>query len=405
VADSLEAARPASRRTFVAAAMAIGCLQTMAYGTLYYPFAVLKQPMADSGIDSRLLLAAVSGAFLVGGLLAPYVGRTIDRWDGRKVMALGTISGGLACAVMGFTEKIALLLPAVVLLGIAFASTLYDSAFSTIVRIVPRDGRTAITLITLVAGFASTIFWPLTHWLESRIGWQPTWHVYAFLNIAIAAPAYLLLPVPSRSSVSIRDRSQRVADERPQSHQSRVFVLLAFVFSVNALVAATLSIQIIDLLQRAGLAAVTAVSAAALIGPAQVAGRLAEFLLRRNVRPPATAVFALTCLPIALILLLITDSYAMAAGFALMYGMSNGLVTIVKGALPLSLFGSDGYGTLMGRLASPQLIAESLAPFVSAVAIVWLGDQVSISILLALACLSVAAMLMLIASRPTQSDR
>jgi len=173
---------------------------------------------------------------------------------------------------------------------------------------------------------------------------------------------------------------------------------------VNALVAATLSIQIIDLLQRAGLAAVTAVSAAALIGPAQVAGRLAEFLLRRNVRPPATAVFALTCLPIALILLLVTDSYAMAAGFALMYGLSNGLVTIVKGALPLSLFGSDGYGTLMGRLASPQLIAESMAPFVSAVAIVSLGDQVSISILLAFACLSVVAMLMLIASQPSQSD-
>jgi MFS family permease len=404
VADSVEAVQKQSRQSFVAAAIALGCLQTMAYGTLYYPFAVLKQPMAESGIDSRVLLGGVSGAFLLGGILAPYVGRAIDGWDGRKVMALGTVSGGLACVVMGFSENVALLLAAVFFLGIAFASTLYESAFSTIVRIVPGHGRTAITVITLVAGFASTIFWPLTHWLESRMGWQATWHIYAAANIAIAAPAYLLLPVPTRSSVAIHDRPNGAPGDE-HIRQRRVFVLLAFSFSMNALVAATLSIHVIDMLQRAGVGAATAVAAAALIGPAQVAGRLAEFLLRRNIRPSASALFALTCLPVALVLLLLTESYVLAASFAILYGLSNGLVTIVKGALPLSLFGSDGYGSLMGRLASPQLIAESMAPFVSAVAIMALGDRVSILILFGLACSSLVAMLMLIATRPVHPIR
>jgi predicted MFS family arabinose efflux permease len=292
------------------------------------------------------------------------------------------------------------LLVAVFFLGIAFGSTLYDAAFSTIVRIVPRNGRTAITLITLVAGFASTIFWPLTHWLESRMGWQATWHIYAVLNMAVAAPAYLLLPIPTRSMPPLRPAADRRPDAQQIPRYGRVFVLLAFVFSANALVAATLSIQIIDLLQRAGLEAATAVSAASLIGVAQVGGRLTEFLLRRSIQPPATAVFALTCLPIALVLLFLTDSYIFAAGFAVLYGVSNGLVTIVKGALPLTLFGADGYGTLMGRLAAPQLIAESLAPFISAVVLVSLGDRISIGILLALACLSLTSMLVLISSRP-----
>jgi hypothetical protein len=142
-----------------------------------------------------------------------------------------------------------------------------------------------------------------------------------------------------------------------------------------------------------------------LIGPAQVAGRLAEFFVRRNVGPPAVALFALSTMPVALVLLLLTHSYAMAAAFALMYGLSNGLVTIVKGALPLSLFGPEGYGTLMGRLASPQLIAESMAPFVSAVAIIALGDRALTAILLALSCMSVSAMLILFHSRPAQLKR
>jgi MFS family permease len=400
VADSLESASTLASRSFVAAAIAIGSLQTIAYGTLYYPFAVLKQPMADSGIDSRLLLACVSGAFLLGGLFAPYVGRTIDRWDGRKVMAMGTMAGGLACAIMGFAENPALLVLAVLFLGVAFGSTLYDAAFSTIVRIVPRDGRTAITLITLVAGFASTIFWPLTHWLESAMGWQATWHIYAVLNIAVAAPAYLLLPVPTRSVPPLHHEPDRRSEPGQIPRYGRVFVLLAFVFSANALVAATLSIQIIDLLQRTGLEPAIAVSAASLIGVAQVAGRLSEFLLRKSIKVPATALFALTCLPMALILLLLTDSYLLAAAFAVLYGISNGLITIVKGTLPLSLFGPHGYATLMGRLASPQLIAESLAPFVSAVVIASLGDRMSIGILLALASLSLLAMIMLIAGRP-----
>ncbi len=114
-------------------------------------------------------------------------------------------------------------------------------------------------------------------------------------------------------------------------------------------------------------------------------GRLAEFFLSRRVPATATAIFAAACMPVSLVILLITGSFAGAAWFALLYGLANGLLTIVRGALPLLIFGSKGYGGLMGRLAAPQFVAEAIAPAASAIVIASLGDTASISILLALA--------------------
>ncbi len=388
------AAAVVAGRSFGLPAIVLGILQTIAYGTLYYPFTVLKQPMAESGIDTRLLLSGLSAAFLIGALLAPRVGRAIDGWDGRKVMALGSLSGGLACAAFALSYNPAFLLLATVFLGLAFAATLYDAAFATVVRVAPGDGRRAITVITLIAGLASTVFWPVTHWLESGYGWQATWLAYAALNCLIAAPAYaFLLPPPAAMPVY----RQSAGEPLPVVSRAgrRAFVLLAIVFSAAALVTAAMSIHVIDILKRAGLDATLAVAAASIIGPAQVMGRLLELFLSRRVPATATAIFAAACLPVSLVILLSPGSFAAGAWFALLYGLANGLMTIVRGALPLLIFGSKGYGGLMGRLARPQLVAESVAPAASAIAIASLGDRASISLLLALAVVGLIAMLML----------
>ena len=175
----------------------------------------------------------------------------------------------------------------------------------------------------------------------------------------------------------------------------RAFLLLAILFSGTALVAATLSIHVIDILKRAGLDTGMAVGAASLIGAAQVAGRLIQFLLRRQISVMATAMFVVTCLPVSLLILAGTASLRAAALFAALYGLANGLLTIVRGALPLQVFGSGGYGHLMGRLAAPALIAESVAPALSGVMFVALGDAISILVLLGVAAMSFAATLLL----------
>ena len=271
------------------------------------------------------------------------------------------------------------LLIATPLLGLAFAASLYDAAFATMVRVAPGDGRRSITVITLIAGFASTVFWPITHWIESRYGWQATWLVYAVVNCLIVAPAYaFLLPAPAVVPVSRKGRRRSPASS--PFRDRRAFILLAILFSAAALVTAAMSIHVIDILERAGLAATMAVTAASLIGPAQVTGRLLEFFLSRRVPATATAIFAAACLPVSLAILLATGSFAGAAWFALLYGLANGLMTIVRGALPLLIFGAKGYGGLMGRLAAPQLAAEAVAPAASAIVIASLGDRVSIAV-------------------------
>ncbi|MDP9139084.1 MAG: MFS transporter [Pseudomonadota bacterium] len=395
---SVAASEPARRR-FVAPAILTGILQTVAYGTFYYAFAVLKQPMAESGIDTRVLLIGLSAAFLIGGLCAPRVGRAIDAFDGRKVMALGTFAGGLACAAFSVSDRPVFLCIACGLLGVAFAASLYDAAFSTMVRVAPRDGRNSIIIITLIAGFASTLFWPITHWLESRYGWRSTWQLYALVNCCIATPAYaFLLPAPRKLPTHASD-----TEEQPLSMESasgrRAFVLLAVLFSGAALVGATLSIHVIDILRRAGLDDGAAVGAASLIGAAQVAGRLVQFLLTRQISMMATAVFVVTCFPLSLLILAGTGSFRAALLFAAVYGLANGLLTIVRGALPLQFFGSRGYGHLMGRLAVPSLIAESVAPAVSGIVFVALGDTISILLLLGLAATSFTATLLLFLER------
>jgi hypothetical protein len=370
-------------------------LQAVTYGTLYYAFAVLKQPMAQSGIDTRLLLAGLSGSFLISAAIAPRVGRAIDAFDGRKVMALGTLAGGLACAALSLSERPAFLIFACGLLGIAFAAALYDAAFSTMVRVAPRDGRSAITIITLIAGFASTLFWPITHWLESRFGWQMTWQIYALLNGGLLAPAYAwLLPRPSTGQIHAERPPPEGSSVRPVSGR-RIFVLLSIIFSGAALVSATLAIHVIDILRRSGLADGEAVAAASLIGASQVAGRLMQFLLNRHVPILATAVFVVTSMPLSLLVLATTGSLASAIAFAILYGLANGLLTILRGALPLRFFGARGYGTLMGKLASPPLLAEAMAPALSGIVFASLGDTVSLLLLLALALTSFAATVLL----------
>jgi MFS family permease len=402
MAEAAGAARAVAGGRFLLPAAVTGCLQTIAYGTLYYPFTVLKQPMAESGIDTRLLLTALSASFLIGGLLAPRIGQAIDGWDGRKVMALATLSGGAACAAFALSDRPVFLFAATVFLGLAFAGSLYDAAFATIVRIAPGEGRRAITVVTLIAGFASTVFWPISHWLESHHGWQTTWLIYALVNCFIASPAYaFLLPPPAGAPVRPRG-SDETSSAAPRAGRS-AFILLAIVFSIAALVTAAMSIHVIDILERAGIDAAAAVTAAALIGPAQVLGRLAELFLSRHTPATATAIFAVACMPVSLAILLMTGSFAGAAWFALLYGLSNGLLTIVRGALPLLIFGSRGYGGLMGRLAAPQFLAEAIAPAASGIVMVALGDTVSISILLALAATGLLAILILVRSRRLKS--
>jgi hypothetical protein len=254
-----------------------------------------------------------------------------------------------------------------VVLGVAMAANLYDSAFATLGRIFGIGARAPITALTLAGGFASTVSWPATHFLIDVVGWRGTYLVYAALLACISAPLHALALPRTRFEPEAKAASDGPPPPALLPPYGLPFILVATAFATYAFVPSGLSAHLLAIFARSGIDAGTVVWIGALFGPAQVGARLIEFAFGRNLHPLWVARFALSVLLCAFTMLaLLGFSVPVAAAFALMFGGANGLVTITRGAVPLALFGASGYGRLMGRLAGPFLLVQAAAPLVMA---------------------------------------
>jgi hypothetical protein len=252
-------------------------------------------------------------------------------------------------------------------LGVAMAANLYDAAFATLGRIFGVGARRPITALTLAGGFASTVSWPMTHFLLERTDWRGTYLIYALLLAAVAAPLHALALPRSRYQTDAATPDSNSTPGKLLPAYGLPFILVAAAFASYAFVPSGLSAHLLAIFAREGISAATVVWIGALFGPAQVGARLIEFAFGRDLHPLWIARFALTMFLCAfLMLVLLGVSTGTAAAFALMFGGANGLITITRGAVPLALFGASGYGRLMGRLAAPFLLVQAAAPFVMA---------------------------------------
>jgi predicted MFS family arabinose efflux permease len=240
---------------------------------------------------------------------------------------------------------------------------LYDAAFATLAEIFNVRARTAITALTLFGGFASTVFWPLTFYLNELVGWRETYLIYGALNLVLCAPLHAFtLPRPGAGAGMIDDKTTASATPATLLQPSGLpFFLLATAFSVNAFFMSAFAIHLVGMLEGIGLTAAAAVAVGALVGPSQVGGRLAEFVLARKRHPLEVAIVTMLLMPAAF-LLLAAGGAKVAFAFAIGYGVSQGLLTIVRGTVPLALFGVTGFAIVLGRLAAPVLAAQAIAP-------------------------------------------
>ena len=269
----------------------------------------------------------------------------------------------------------------------------YDTAFAALTALYGRDARGPITGITLIAGFASTVSWPLTTLLHGSLGWRETLLVWAGLNLVLGLPLNLLLPY--------RERTARTAHQRDRSigwRPYREMFLLAFVFAAAWFVTGAMAAHLPRLLELAGASPLQAITAAALVGPAQVVARLAEFFLLRRSHPLVPARLAALLHPVGA-LILAAIGPAAAAAFAVFYGAGNGLLTIARGTVPLAVFGPHGYGERTGLLAAPARAAQALAPLLFGILLDAMGASVII-VSSALCLAAFAALFGLRASRP-----
>jgi predicted MFS family arabinose efflux permease len=341
----------------------LGTAQTLAWASTYYLPAILAAPMArDLGVNAATVFAAFSAGLVTAGLLGPRAGRAIDTLGGRPVLALSNLLFALGLLALGFASGPWSLFAAWGVIGIGMAGGLYEAAFATLVRIYGHDSRNAITGITLIAGFASTVGWPLSTALEAWIGWRGTCAVWAGLHLLMALPLNLWLPrLTSDAKLDVAE-SHATAAHTPSKVPLKSAVLLALVFAITWFISTAMAAHLPSLMTASGVSLAMAVTAGALIGPAQVAGRLLEFGALRRVHPLLSARLAAAMHPIGAAALAVLGAPA-AILFAVLHGAGNGVLTIAKGTLPLVLFGPQGYGERQGILMVPARLAQALAPW------------------------------------------
>jgi MFS family permease len=362
----------------------LGVTQILAWGGIYYtPVLIVPIIAREHGWSMSFTMGGFSFALLAAGLSAPYIGRAIDRYGGHVVMTVGSLLGALGLVLITIAEHPVAYVAVWILLGVALSASLYDAAFSSLGRIFGAAARRPITALTLAGGFASTVGWPATHYLIEAVGWRGTYLIYAVLLVSIAAPLHAFLLPRDRHAVPPPPAEGIKVPDKVLPARGWPFYLVAGGFAVYAFVPSGLAAHLLAIFARSGIDADTVVWIGALFGPAQVGARVIEFTFGRNLHPLWIARIALTTLFSGFVMIAVLGiAPPVAAAFAIIFGGSNGLITIARGAVPLALFGASGYGRLMGRLAFPFLLVQAAAPLVMAAVIDGMSDMAA----LALAC-------------------
>ena len=346
---------------------ALGIAQIVSWGTLFYAIGVLGSAMRNElGVSELFLFGAFSAALLVSGTLAPTMGRLIDKRGGRFVLTLGTVLAAISMATLALAPNAAVMVLGWLIAGAAMAACLYDPAFATLSQHTGPRYRKAVTALTLFGGFASTVFWPLSHLLLEAWGWRATFGIYAGIHLFLCLPIHQLF-VPRHSHIVSPSPSGthgvgEGGSTSPGFGDPRLAWLTAS-FAIATFIFGVIAVHLISLLTTAGLTAAQAVTISMLVGPMQVAGRIIEFGFSGRVKAVTVGVVAFALMLLALVALISVEGFGIAAiVFVIAYGCGNGVLTIVRGAAPVELFGRAGLGALLGHMSRFLFYAKAIAP-------------------------------------------
>jgi MFS family permease len=382
--------------------LTLGATETVSWGIVYYAFAVFLPVMERELGWSR---GAMSGAFalatVLSGLCAAPVGRWLDRHGPRLLMTAGSCAATMLVLAWSRVERLDQFYVIWALLGVCMAAVLYEPAFATVTAWFDRQRTRALTTVTLMAGFASTIFMPIESWLIGLFGWREALVVLAaVLGLATIGPHGLLLrrrpedlglyPDGAAAPAVVRPvRGQGPATSVGQAVRDPVFRWLTLAFSLTTLVAYGVQVHLVAYLEDVGYAATFAATAIGLVGAMQVLGRILLGLLGDRVTLRLSAVVVLGVLPLALLILLLVPGVWGVGLFIALYGAAKGALTLLRPAYVVDLFGRDRFASIAGALAVPVLGANALGPVAAGVAHDWFGSYQPI--LWAFVALSAAA--------------
>lgn len=361
----------------------LGLTQILAWSsTLYLPAVLASLIAKDMGWSFTLVIAGLSWGFMVTGICSPKVGQFIEQFGGRKVLSISSILFALGLLCLGLSTHILTYYFAWTILGIGMAFGLYDAAFSTLGRLLGQNARTAIIGVTLLGGLASTIGWFMIVFVENLYGWRVSCFILALMHIFIGLPLhYFVLP---KEEHRIEPINKEQIDQSPTTKkQNKLLILVGFILTVQSFVVATISVHLFAMLKMIGFSVSAALAIGMVIGPAQIVARLLEFSLFKHLHPSwssrigvLTSLFGIT--------FLFAEGYVLALLGAALYGAGNGILTIIRGTLPLALFGQNGYAVRMGVLGRPIMIALAVGPLLSAIILEQWGVSALLFILIML---------------------
>lgn len=368
-----------ARRGLIVAAL--GSSLTVSWASSYYIPAVLAVPMAaDLGLSPVWVFGAFSMAMVVSAMVGPWAGVRIDDFGGRGVLIASNFVFAAGLALLAVALSPVVMFAGWAVIGLGMGIGLYEAGFATLAGIYGKDARGPITGITLIAGFASTVGWPLSGLMLATWGWREACLGWALIHLFVALPLNAWLPTGTETAAT---PSAPLKDGPPPSRLT--LGLLAFVFAVTSFNSTAMAAHLPGLLQAA-----VAIAAGALIGPAQVAARVLEFGVLRRFHPLVSTRVAVATHPVAAVALVTVGAPASYA-FAFLHGAGNGILTIARGTLPLAMFGTAGYGRRIGWLNAPARILQAAAPLVFGAALtawgvsaIWLTTGFGLAATLAL---------------------
>ncbi|WP_407309255.1 MFS transporter [Pseudomonas sp. nanlin1] len=372
----------------------LGFAQIIAWGGSFYLTAVLATAVVqDTGWGQPWVYGALSLGILTSGLLAPWVGRRIALHGGRQMLLASALvlPGGLL--LLAAAPNLPWFVLSWLVIGAGMAAGLYDALFATLGTLYGQNARRAITQVTLVSGFCTSLVWPYIALLVEHLGWRGACVAYSATLLASVLPIYLFT-LPRHVPAAVASDSP---SEPPAAiPEGKVFWLLTASFTLAAIIFTSISVQLISLLQELGLSLVAALAVAALIGPSQVAARVLEVVVGRQAHPIWSTLGSALMVTLGLALTWFEPLYA-AIGL-IVYGTGSGLRSIVRGTLPLALFGSRLYPQVLGLIARPTLLAQAITPLLGGYLQSHFGASATFAVLIALAALNVLLVLWLSAA-------
>jgi MFS family permease len=346
--------------------------QILTWAGLYYIFPALLVRWEQSlGWSKADLTAAITLAIFVSAITAPISGRLIDIGKGPLLMTGSTILGALCLFSLSYVTQLSQFYLVWGLIGVTLAGCLYEPCFALITRARGEKAKQGIILVTLIAGFASTISFPTAHSLAEAFGWRVTVQIFACFVLVVATP---LMWAGSR--LMEQSGNPEISEKQNQQSGHRAFLgkpafwMLACGFSFAAVLHGVTLHHLLPVLFERGVHADVAVTIASFIGPMQISGRLAMMAAQRHVSNHGIAVSCFVVLGISVLILNVSGATpALLVSFVILFGGGYGMVSIIRPVIARDILGEHNFGSKSGALALIYLAGSASAPFLGS--IIW----------------------------------